>query len=49
MSTDWQAIPPGRIWLPVDDLPSALLALSVLTDHILSFDYPDSIDDSDEL
>lgn len=28
-------LPPGRVWLPVKDLPSALQALELLIAHIL--------------
>ena len=28
-----QEIPPGRVWVEVVDLPSALMALELLTEH----------------
>lgn len=49
MNEDMASIPPGRIWLPVQDLNSALCALEILIEHISSFRDPVEPLDCDEV
>ena len=49
MNTEWQAIPPGKVWLPVRDLTSAMQAWEILFQHLISFDSPIEPFDADEL
>lgn len=44
MSTPCQEIPPGRLWLPVHDLSSAMAALELLREHC-----PDRTDTAEQL
>lgn len=49
MNTGWESVPPGQVWVPVQDMPSALKALEVLTDHTLHFGAEVEPPDCDEV
>lgn len=49
MSDELQSLPPGRVWLPVYDLPSALQALELLRAHCVYFAAAESSSDHDEI
>ncbi len=49
MNSDLPPIPPGHIWLPVCDFPSALLALEILLDYIRTAEPTSDAPDYDEV
>ena len=42
-----EKIPPGHVWIEVEDFPSALAALSTLIEQNLQFNAGSAADDSD--
>lgn len=49
MSADWKTIPPGHVWILVDDLTTSMLAFEILARHIVEFNGPTASNDHDEI